>query len=183
MAVRKRLFTVSEFEALMNLPENADLRFELIDGEIIQVPSNPYSSAIAALIIIALGVFIRGKNLGHITGEQGGYMVAGARLAPDVAYISKKRQQALVRQGYNPVAPDLVVEVVSPSDDPDVLSDKLKKYAEAGVIVWVVYPKRSEVEVFAPGQPARTLGIDDMLTGGDVLPGFALPVRDIFPEE
>lgn len=182
MAVRKRLFTVSEFEALVNLPENADLRFELIDGEIIQVPSNPYSSAIAALIIIALGVFTKGKNLGHITGEQGGYIVAGARLAPDVAFVSKKRQASLVRQGYNPVAPDLAVEVVSPSDDLDVLSDKLKKYAEAGVLVWVVFPTRQEVDVYAPGQPVQTLGINDTLTGGDVLPGFRLPVRDIFPE-
>lgn len=83
MAVRKRLFTVSEFEALTHLPENADRRFELIDGEIIEVPSNLYSSAISALIIAAILAFIKGKDLGYVTGEQGGYMVAGARFAPD----------------------------------------------------------------------------------------------------
>lgn len=182
MTIRKRLFTVSEFEALTHLPENADLRFELIDGEIIEVPSNPYSSAISALIIIALGIFLKGKDLGYVTGEQGGYMVAGARLAPDVAYISKKRQKALVREGYNPIAPDLAVEVVSPSDDPEVLEAKLKKYAEAGVLVWVVYPDRQEVNVHAPGQAVETLGIDDTLSGETILLGFELPVREIFPE-
>src|SRR5690349_8536692 len=101
MAVRKRLFSVSEFEALINLPENADLRFELIDGEIIEVPSNLYSSAISALIIAAILTFIKGKDLGYVTGEQGGYMVAGSRFAPDVAYLSKKRQKTLIREGYN----------------------------------------------------------------------------------
>jgi Uma2 family endonuclease len=182
MTIRKRLFTVNEFEALINLPENADLRFELIDGEIIEVPSNPYSSAISALIIAAIIAFIKGKDLGYVTGEQGGYIVAGARLAPDVAYISKKRQKALVREGYNPIAPDLAVEVVSPSDDPEVLEAKLKKYAEANVVVWVVYPERQVVDVHTPGQRIASLGISDMLSGGDVLPGFTLPVREIFPE-
>ena len=182
MAVRKRLFTVSEFEALINLPENANLRFELIDGEIIEVPSNLYSSAISALIIAAILTFIKGKDLGYVTGEQGGYMVAGSRFAPDVAYLSKKRQKTLIREGYNPIAPDLAVEVVSPSDDLEVLALKLQKYAEAGVLAWIVYPDRLEVGVHAPGREVIVLGMDDVLSGGDVLPGFTLPVREIFPE-
>jgi Uma2 family endonuclease len=182
MTIRRKMFTVDEFEQFVKLPQNANRRFEYINGELIEVPSNPYSSQIAALIIAALVYFLRGKNLGHVTGEQGGYIVAGARVAPDVAYISKARQAALVKEGYNPLAPDLAVEVISPSDDEALIADKIGLYMQAGVLLWVVYPPRFEVEVHTPGQPVQTLGLNDRLDGGDLLPGFSLPIRDIFPE-
>jgi Uma2 family endonuclease len=154
-----------------------------IDGEIIEVPSNAYSSWVASLIISALVVFVRARNLGYVTGEGGGYKVAGARLAPDAAFVSKSRQVKLDRQGYNSVAPDLAVEVMSPTDKDEDLQKKLKKYAQAGTVAWVFYPETRQVKVHVPGQEVKTLGIDDMLDGGDVLPGFSLPIRDIFPEE
>jgi Uma2 family endonuclease len=172
--------TIEEFEAFVNLPENRDRRFEFIDGEIIEVPSNPYSSGLASQFIIALGVFNKGKNLGYITGEQGGYMVAGARLAPDVAYIRKSRQPELPQQGYNPLAPDLAIEIISPNDDDDDIEKKVNLYVKAGVLLWVVYPKRREVAVFAPGRKKQVIGIDGELDGGDVLPGFRLPLSEVF---
>lgn len=72
--------------------------------------------------------------------------------------------------------------MVLPSDDLDVLAIKLSKYAEASVLVWVVFPDRLEVDVHAPNEAMKTLGLDDTLNGGDVLPGFELLVREIFPE-
>src|SRR5262245_2721193 len=126
MAIQKTM-TVEEFEGYTNLPENAELRLEFIDGEIIEVPSNAYSSWVASVIISALVIFVRARNLGYVTGEGGGYKVAGARLAPDAAFVSKARQAALDRQGYNSVAPDLAVEVMSPTDKADDLEKKLKK--------------------------------------------------------
>ncbi len=179
MAVQKTM-TVEEFEQYVNLPENADRRFELIEGEIIEVPSNPYSSGVASQFIIELGIFARGKNLGYITGEQGGYMVTGARLAPDVAFISRARQTELPTQGYNPIAPDLAIEVISPTDDDDDIDKKVKLYIKAGVLLWVVYPKRREVEVFAPGRQKQIVGTEGELDGGDVLPGFRLPLAEVF---
>ncbi len=182
MAIQK-VMTVEEFEDFVNLPENADLRFEFIDGEIIEVPSNAYSSEVSAQIIRHLGNFVYPNRLGHVTGEGGGYKVAGARLAPDAAFVSNKRQTKLDRQGYNTVAPDLAIEVMSPTDNDKDLEKKLKKYAAAGVLVWVFYPETRQVKVHAPGQKPKTLGLDETLDGGDVLPGFTLLVRDIFPEE
>ncbi len=182
MAVQKKTYTAAEFEAFTLLPENADRRFELINGEITEAPSNPYSSEVASLIIRFLGNFVYPRRLGRITGEQGGYIVAGVRLAPDAAFVSRARQAALPKLGYNPIAPDLAVEVVSPSDKEKDIETKLKLYLAAGVLVWMVYPERQQVDVYAPGQLKRIMGIDDTLDGGEVLPGFTLPVREIFPD-
>jgi len=182
MAVPKTYTTDEDFERLIALPENADLRFEFIDGEVIEVPSNPFSSELAILIASALLAFVRSLKLGRVTGEGAGYIVAGRKLSPDVAFVAAARQDQLARQGYNPIAPDLAVEVVSPTDREPAIRRKLAIYAEAGVLVWLVRPQRKTVEVYAPDQPVEILGIDGELDGGDVLPGFHLPVRDIFAE-
>jgi len=172
--------TLEDFETLINLPGNEDLRFEFIDGEIIEVPSNMYSSMIAATIIFLLKLFNRENNLGYITGEQAGYIVAGTRLSPDVAYLSKAKQPEPTYTGYNPNPPDLAVEVISPTDKERDVQKKLAKYMEAGVVVWVFRPKTQTAEVHVPGKPTVTYGINDTLDGGDVLPGFQLSVREVF---
>ena len=187
MAIEKQLYTVEAFEEFVNRPENADRRFEHIDGEIIEVPSNAYSSYVASLIIAALVWFLRGKNWGYVTGEGGGYIVGGQRCAPDAAYISRERQPKLARKGYNPNPPQFVVEVMSPTDtDKDTakaFAKKLKRYDEAGVFVWVVFPEEQRVEIRAPGQPVQIAGIDDVIDAGEALPGFKMAVRDFLPEE
>ncbi len=177
-----RQYTVEEFEAFVWLPENADLRFELIDGEMIEVPSNPYSSELASTFNRHVGNFVYANKLGHVTSEAAGYIVNGQRLAPDMAFVSKTRQKQLAREGYNPIPPDLAVEVVSPTDRDETLEKKLKHYAAAGVLVWVAYPKRREIDVHAPNAPRKTLGMDDILDGGTVLPGFTIAVKDIFAD-
>ena len=174
------VFGDAEFEAFIRLPENADGRFEFIDGEIIEVPSNPFSSEIAILIAAALLAFVRPRSLGHVTGEGAGYIVAGRKLSPDVAFVAASRQQLLAREGYNALAPDLVVEVVSPTDKQPAIRRKLAIYSEAGVPVWLVYPLRQVVEVYFPDQPVEIVGIDGSLDGDNMLPGFSLSLRDIF---
>jgi len=181
MAVQRKLMTAEEFEAFTLLPENVDRIFEFIDGEIFELPSNPYSSEIASMLIRFLGNYVYPNNLGRVTGENGGYIVAGSRMAPDVAFIRRDRQDQLARQGYNPIAPDLAVEVISPTDKAEDTDKKLKKYAEAEVLVWVVYPETQTVVVHTPGKAKQTLGIEGILDGGDVLPGFTGAIREIFP--
>lgn len=176
MAVQKQVMTVEEFDEWAFLPENRDKRLEYIGGEIIDVTSNAYSSELAMWILWLLGNFVHPRKLGHLTGEGAGYMVGGARVSPDVAFVSKARQEQLSKRGWNPVAPDLAVEVVSPTDEKGEIEKKQRIYMEAGVLVWYVYAERKEIEVFAPGQPKRTLGMDDMLDGGDVLPGLSVAV-------
>jgi len=181
MVVQRKLMTAEEFEAFTLLPENVDRRLEFIDGEILELPSNPYSSEIAS----AFNFFIRGyaypRQLGRVTGENGGYIVAGSRMVTDIAFIRRDRQDQLARQGYNPIAPDLAVEVISPTDKAEDLANKLKKYAEAAVLVWVVYPETQTVVVHTPGKAKQTLGIEGILDGGDVLPGFTIAIRELFP--
>ena len=186
MALQKqKVFTLAEFERYIALPENTDRLFELINGEIIEkVPSNPNASEIAQLIAFFIRLFLRHHNIaGHVTDGQGGYMVAGQPYAPDVAYISTDRQPELARKGYNPLPPELAVEVESPSTVTSErrLRTKLYYYHAAGTLVWVVYPETREIEIHAPGKAPQTLREGEILTGGDVLPGFELPVGDIFP--
>lgn len=180
MAAQIRRYTLQEFEAFVALPEHADRVFEYVGGEIVEVPSNPYSSKIAMLIGAMLTMFVREHDLGHITGEAGGYVVSGDRYAPDVAFISYRRQPDLPEEGYCLNPPDLAVEVLSPSDTDQRLRIKIANYQAAGTVVWVVSPQVHTVEVYVSGQPVTILEPGDTLDGAPVLPGFTLPVQEIF---
>src|SRR3990172_1955479 len=88
----KQQVTIQEFDEFVSRPENADRLFEYINGEIIEVVSNNYSSIIAQNISTELGIFIKTKGLGWLTGADGGYKVAGQDCIPDAAFISFSRQ-------------------------------------------------------------------------------------------
>lgn len=177
-------YTVEAFERFADLPENADKLLEYIGGEIVEVPSNPYSSQISARILIELGIFLKASDIeGHLTGEAGGYMIAGERYAPDVAFVSKDKQAQLARTGYNPVPPDLAFEVVSPIDNERFVITKVTNYLYAGVVVVVVYPQEKTIAVHRVGQKVDMLESDATLTLPDILPGFSLAIKDIFIEE
>jgi Uma2 family endonuclease len=91
MAVPKpKSMTLDEFERFIELPENEDRLFELVNGEAVEkLPMNPDASEIAHLVAFHIQLYLRQHHLiGHITGEQGGYMVDGQPYAPDVAYIA-----------------------------------------------------------------------------------------------
>lgn len=182
MTIQTTRLTVEEFDRIVLLPENAERNLEYIGGEIHVMVSNQYASAVAARILIKLGMFLEGKDLGILTGADGGYQVSGERYIPDVGFISKARQSTPSHDTYNPHAPDLAVEVLSPTDDLSLVRIKITNYLAAGTVVWLVDPDAKHVEIHAPGQKAQRLGVEDTLTGGDVLPGFAVKVGDVFPE-
>jgi Uma2 family endonuclease len=184
MSVQTRRYTVEEFDQFAELPENADKLFEYIGREIVEVPSNPYSSNIATRLIRRLSTYVEDRDLGYVTTEAGGYMVSGERYAPDVAFISKAKQPQLAMRGYNPNPPDLAVEVGFPStyQSQENLRIKVTNYLAAGTVVWIVRPDTKVVEEHAPGKPFRRVGIDGALDGGDMLPGFTLVVKEIFPD-
>lgn len=184
MVLEFKRLTVEEFDEFVQLPENDDKLFEFIGGEIIEVPSNPTSSEIGGIVFGELYIFLKGKDLGHLTGEAGGYMVSGERYMPDVAFISKGRQPKLATIGYNPTPPELAVEVDFPSTpkSQQTMRVKIFNYAMAGTVLWLVLPETKTVEVYTPGKAAKVFGIGDTLDGGDVLAGFTLAVKNIFPE-
>jgi Uma2 family endonuclease len=174
-----------EFDRRVDLPENADKLFELIDGEVVEVPSDPQASAYSQTIAGEFYIFLRGKDIAHLTGEAGGYVVAGERYAPDVAILLKARQARLVERSYNPTPPDLAAEVDMPtsSQSREQLFNKIINYLAAGTTVWVVRPEYRQVEVYVPGQPKRIFGEDGILEIEDILPGFRLPVSLVFASQ
>ncbi|MEQ8676485.1 MAG: Uma2 family endonuclease [Aggregatilineales bacterium] len=179
------IFTLEQFETFINTPENAEKMFEFIAGEIVEVPSNPYVSAISAQIIFLIKLFLhQNKIKGHVTGEAGGYMVAGERYAPDVAYISYEKQPQLAKSGYNPNPPDLAVEVISSDrqDEMDKLVTKVTNYLSVGTVVWVVRPGEKRVSVHLPGEKVRHYRKDAVISGMPVLPELSIKVSDIFAD-
>jgi Uma2 family endonuclease len=183
MALTKQFTTAEEFDKFILQPEMEDRIFELIAGEIVEVPSNPFASAIAGTILFFIKLFIRQNTIaGHVTGADGGYWVAGERYAPDVAFISKARQPELARKGYNPNPPELAVEVISDESSAAELRDlrlKITNCLSVKTVVWVVYPVSQIVEIHAPGRAVKIIHSDGTLEGGEVLPGFKVALRDI----
>ena len=182
MAIGRQVITTEQFDVFINRPENADKLFELVAGEIVEVPSNPYVSQLSLLIGAFILTFVRKHKLGHVTGEAGGYMVSGERYAPDVGYISSVKQSQLVKEGYNPNPPDLAVEVISSNSSAELnkLRVKITNYHSVGTVVWVVKPDEKQIEVHIAGETVIVYGESDTLSGGDVLPGFEMPLSEIF---
>ena len=180
MVLQIQHVTIEEFDQFISLPENTDNSFEYIGGRIVEGVSSVRSSQIAMFIGSFVNVFVITKQLGYVTGADGGYIVSGERYIPDVGFISKARQSEVPNEVYNPLAPDLAVEVLSPSNEPGDMRIKIINYLRANTTVWLVDPDKKQVEVYVPDKAPVTLGEKDTLEGGDILPGFTLKVADIF---
>jgi Uma2 family endonuclease len=179
--VATRPITIQEFETLP-----LEGRWELIDGEPVEMtPSADESSSIGATILGFLAQHVRAGRLGRLYGADGGFVLFPDRptvRVPDVAFVRAERMpQGQARKSFPRLAPDLVVEVLSPSDRTSEVVVKLEMYQEAGVpLIWLVDPDNETVTVIAAGHPTRVLKQGDTLDGGDVLLGFTVPVAEIF---
>ena len=187
MVIQQKLYTAEEFWQILD-ELDAEKRYELIRGEIVEMPpSSPENTIIAMLVGRFLGNHVYDNDLGFVTGADGGYTLSSREVrVPDVAFISKERSPSIPREFKG--APDLAVEVISPSKTPRSIHDKTALYLNSGArLVWNVYPEARVVEVWQAtqdgGMKVHTLGIDDSLDSGEVLPGFTLPVKQIFPEQ
>ncbi len=188
MAVRDlTLRTAADFDNFI-ADHVGDEIYEFVDGQLLQVPGNPWVSKIAGIIFSLIWLHLRQHRLpGNLTTADGGFLVNGQRLVPDVTYVGPDKR--FVDRGYNPDPPDLGVEVVSDESNRTELDDlltKLRHYRAAGVTVWVVLPRAQRAEVHEPdadpSQGPVTLGPDDALEAPGLLPGFSLPLREIFSE-
>lgn len=180
MVLETQKMIVSDFDKWVHLPENIEVDFEYIRGEIVPVVSNSKSSKLGLLIGSYITVHVETNDSGHTTGADGGYQVQGERYIPDVGFISKSRMPILENASYISIAPDLAVEVVSPTDSQRLLTVKIGNYLAAGTMVWVVYPDEEAIDVYAPNQAVNRLEKDDTLDGGDILANFKLPLKKIF---
>lgn len=181
MAVERTKLTTAQFLQWSEHPENRDRLFELIDGEIIEKVASFKPSHIAGWILTDINIYLRRNPIGYTTGADGSYVISDEdTFMPDVGYISKARLPEEPEREV-PIPPDFAVEVKSPSDSRRVMRLKAEKYIAAGTkLVWLVFPESQTVEVYYGKQDVEMLGVDDTLTGYDVLPDFSLSVRDIF---
>jgi Uma2 family endonuclease len=173
--------TVDEFEATCG-----DERVELIDGAVVPMtPASYEPSKITMKIAIRLGMYVLPRQLGDVLSAEAGFVLFPDRetvLAPDVAFVRAGREpQGEARWHFARLAPDLVVEVLSPSDRARDMQAKVAMYQEAGVpLVWVVDPRAETVTVLALGQAPLVLTATDTLDGGEVLPDFQVEVAEFF---
>ena len=183
----RKVHSRDDLRALYEQHAGSDKRFELIDGEIYEVPTASFlHSVIAKIILKLLMLHVEPAGLGEVFPDGTGYdLPNGNSVIPDVSFIAADRVPPY--HGELAIAPDLAVEVVSPSNTQDVLRKKINGYLESGTRrVWVVYPDAMEVDVHwlqADGSRAnRTFGASDTLTGEDVIPGFSVKIAEIFPQ-
>ena len=171
---------------LMLLPDGGGKRYELVEGELREmVPAGARHGRVAANLTILLGQHVRTQRLGIVLAAETGFRISrdpDTVRAPDVSFVSKERVPPEgLPEGYWDLAPDLAVEVVSPSDTAAEVQAKVQAWLEAGVrLVWVVYPGTRFVVVYGSLREISTLTATDALSGGDVVPGFSCSVGEIF---
>lgn len=183
-ATQDKLLTAEEF---MDLPDPGDgSKQELVRGVVITMPppQAPHGYT-AARVTISVGGFVVQHNLGIVVGNDTGVVLERGPdtvRGPDLAYWSFARQ-ATVPKGYFEIAPDLAVEVLSPSNTRRQIDAKIREFLNAGTtMVWVVDPLDRSVRVHRKDSAAPVIRMSGaMLDGEDVLPNFQVAVSSLFP--
>lgn len=178
----KTLITADEFWRM----SNDGSRYELVAGELIQMPPSGFlHGSVAMNCGSLLREYVRKYDLGVVSAAETGFKLRqnpDTVRAPDAAFVTKERVLVLGKtEKFWPGAPDLAVEVVSPNDRFDEVFEKAQEWLAAGTrLVWVVLPRTKTVMTYRPDGQARILQEHDELSGEDVLPGFACRVQELF---
>lgn len=159
---------------------------ELVRGEIrAMTPASGAHGVIAGTIFAAINAFAEAHKLGLCFPDNTGFLLPGLGdtvRSPDAAFVQVGRLPPDgLGAGWIGAAPDLVVEILSPNETNSELEEKLRDYRAAGTrLVWVIDPAARAVSVRSTSAPERRVSEGDDLDGGDVLPGFTLPVAALF---
>lgn len=182
----KRTLSADEF---WELPEKHGVRFELVDGEVVETPGSTMLHAeFVVLIFMLLRAYVQEHDLGRVYPDGLSYLLRrnpDTLCIPDVSFIPRDRLPADgPQEGYADIIPGLVVEVVSPGNSAAELRRRTRDYVDAGVEqVWIVWPDDRSVSVHAGSLTATELTSEDVLEGGELLPGFSVRVADLFDIE
>ena len=171
-------------DELLAMPHDG-YRFELIKGALHQMaPASSQHGRIALRIGWRLAQFVEREGLGETYAAETGFVIATAPdtvRAPDASFVSKERAALASGEGFFPGAPDLAIEVVSPSDRPVEVKDKARDWLRAGTrMVIVIDPFDRTATVYRGLDDILTLTAGDTIDGGDVVPGWTLPLADVF---
>ncbi|MGH7556403.1 MAG: Uma2 family endonuclease [Gemmatimonadota bacterium] len=174
--------TIEEFE---RLPDEAS-RMELVRGHVVREPPAGFEhGGIAAQIASCLNPFVRRHALGKVVGAETGFVLFDdppTVRAPDVAFVARERLPTDPRR-FARRAPDLAVEIVSPSNTLPEIQAKVFDYLNAGTrLVWVVEPRGRTVTVYRSRDEIRILTLGQEVEGSEVLPGFRIEVSEFFAD-
>jgi Uma2 family endonuclease len=162
-----------------------DHRMELVDGEIIiMTPSGYESDEIASSFSGQLYGWVRPRKLGRVTGAGAGFTLPNSNTrAPDVSFVLAERLRISPRS-FAELAPDLMVEVRSPSDSLKKLREKIQEFLTLGTQIGIlINPETHTLEIYRLNQETAVLGNGDTLTLPDLLPGWEIAVSELWPLE
>ncbi len=161
---------------------------ELVRGKLIRyMPTGIIHGIISTKITQMLGQFVEENDLGIVLAAETGFKIfqnPDTVRGPDVSFVGKKKiTKHGITEKFFPEAPDLAVEVVSPSDRKKDIESKIKDYLTAGVeLIWIIYPKNQIVAVYRQNNLVSILREDDELDGEDVLPDFRMQISKLFTD-
>jgi Uma2 family endonuclease len=176
----KTLLTVEQFD---QLPEEEHDRYELDHGELVEVSSGNYQhNQIRGRLEASLRVFLAKRQIGEVVAEQEFRLGEDTVRKPDVAFLrAAKVSQIDKSKSILEVVPDLIAEIVSPNDTAQRLMRRVEQFLAAGCqCVWVIYPAERKVLVHEPNDKVQALGAGKNLEAPQLIPGFALPVSELF---
>lgn len=172
-------------EALLNMPDDG-YRYELVKGELRQMaPSGSQHGDIALRIGWRLAQYVEEKKLGKTFAAETGFIIGtnpDTVRAPDLAFVCDERVKSIGDvQGFFPGPPDLAVEVISPNDSYTEVEEKALDWLRSGTqMVIVIDPKKKTVTVYRDLDDIVILIQDQILDGGDIVPGWSLSLVDLF---
>lgn len=185
-----KTMTAEEFYEYVHRPENQDKWFELVRGEVIELPppGKPHG-VVCGNVAWVLGSYVRQHRKGYVTSNDSGVILErdpDTVRGPDVAIYDDAKKFEEVHPKYGEVAPRLAVEVLSPNDRADRITRKMTEYLRNGVpLVWLIDPAARIVTVYRPDGPPYEVKETEELTGNHVLPDLRCKVADFFyfPEQ
>jgi Uma2 family endonuclease len=182
LRTRKQLFTADE---LLHL-SSTGRRYELVEGELFEMPpAGARHGSVAMQIGALLNAHVRTHQLGKVFAAETGFILRrnpDTVRAPDASFVSQERlPSGELPTGFMDLAPDLSVEVVSPTDRAREIQEKVADWLRAGTtLVWVIDPASHSATAYRSLDDFRELSESDSLEGGEVIPGFVCPVKDLF---
>ncbi len=174
-------------EDLYGLPDDG-ASYELVEGLLLaEPPPGAEHGRVEARVVALVTTFVRSKRLGTVYAGDAGFVLSRSPdtvRGPDLAFVSRERSAEVgTPAGYVPVAPDLAIEIRSPSDRAGDLHAKVADYLAAGTrVVWVIDPGSRSVRVYRSLLAPRLFGLGDELDGEEVLPGFHVAVVELFED-
>jgi Uma2 family endonuclease len=169
-------------EDLLKMPEDGQ-KYELVNGEIVVSPTGWKHSKIAIKISHILATFLEGHPIGMLAGPDLGVWLSNGNLrSPDITFVrNEKLPKEEDQDKFAEFVPDLAVEVLSPSDRPQFVEEKIREFLENGVpIVWLVDPKQKTVTEYRSLSETQQYSGDDVISAEPVLPGFSCPISRFF---